>query len=131
MRGGRQGLHSVAPLLLLPALALATPAAGEGEIAALLQSLPRSRCQFERNGTWHDAPAAVAHLHAKWEYLRRHRPPRTTEEFIDMGASHSSLTGKPYQVRCGGTVHGAGAWLRAELARMRAAPGGTVTPSAR
>jgi hypothetical protein len=112
--------------VLVPALWLACAAAAEPdphvqiEVDFLLGYVGGSGCEFYRNGTWHEAAAAQAHLHDKYLMLVGRRPIHTTEDFIDKVASYSSFSGEPYQVRC---KHGAAVradqWLRDELGRFR------------
>ena len=46
---------------------------------------------------------------------------QTTEQFIARGASSSSLSGRPYQVKCGaGAPVESRAWLGAQLREIRA-----------
>ena len=110
-------------LVVLPLLAGAelAPAARQ-EIAHLIGYLGASGCSFQRNGDWHDAPAAASHLQRKYDYLLKRDLVASSEDFIDRAASQSSLSGKPYQVRCGGAAPVASAaWLKAELAKYRSA----------
>ncbi|MDP3859455.1 MAG: DUF5329 family protein [Stagnimonas sp.] len=90
------------------------------EVAQLLSQLASSGCEFQRNGEWHDGPAARAHLERKYAYLLKKNLVASTEDFIERGASRSSASGQPYQVRCGAETSASGAWLRAALARLRA-----------
>lgn len=106
-------------LLTLPALACA--ATPEQEIDHLLSYLQQSGCDFQRNGSWHSAQDARAHLQKKYQYLQDKQLAGTAEQFIERGASQSSLSGTPYQVRCAGQpVQDSGPWLSAELQRYRA-----------
>lgn len=109
--------------LLIPLLAHAAPQpAAREEIVHLVGYLKASGCQFNRNGSWHDAGDASRHLQRKYDYLLKRDLVATSEDFIDRAASQSSITGKPYQVRCGATAPVASAaWLKAELARYRGA----------
>ena len=120
-------LHPMKPiaatlLLLLSAAASAqepSPAARK-EIIHLFQSLEQSGCQFQRNGTWHNATKAAAHLQKKYVYLLAKELVPTTEAFIERAASKSSLSGKPYRVRCTGAADvDSRTWFTAELARWR------------
>ncbi len=88
------------------------------EVDFLLDYVQGSKCEFYRNGTWHDPIAAQAHLRDKYELARNHI--NTAEEFIERIASQSSVSGQPYEVKCnGGPVVASGTWLREELARFR------------
>lgn len=91
------------------------------EISALMAALGQSGCRFERNGAWHDAEDARAHLQRKYDTLLRRDLVDTAEQFIERAASRSSMTGRAYHVRCGtGPVREAGPWFREQLQRVRA-----------
>ncbi len=70
------------------------------EIAGLFARLEQSNCQFNRNGSWYDAKQASDHLRQKYDYLVRRHLVTNAESFIDLAASKSSMSGKPYLVRC-------------------------------
>lgn len=107
-------------LLLLASGAQAAPEAKTtDEVAQLLTHLADSGCEFQRNGSWHSAAEARAHLERKYTYLLKKGLVERTEDFIDRAATGSSVTGKDYQVRCTGVVSASAPWLRAALARMR------------
>lgn len=90
------------------------------EVAYLLNHLETSGCEFFRNGSWHTAPNARAHLEKKYHYLLDKGLVATTEDFIARGAAESSTSGKAYQVRCRGQAPVASErWLREELQRFR------------
>ena len=92
------------------------------EIESLIAALGRSGCSFQRNGSWHDAGAARAHLRRKYAYMRDHDKVTSTEQFIRDGASASSMTGRPYQVRCPGQPdRSSAAWLTSQLQVQRQA----------
>ena len=103
-----------------------SPAAGpstvaQAEIAHLLSYLAASDCRFFRNGKWYEPQAAREHLQDKYDYLRRKALLGTAEDFIRFAATQSSVSGKPYRVKCGASEprHSA-AWLTEELSRHRA-----------
>jgi hypothetical protein len=97
------------------------------EIAHLLEYLEASKCAFYRNGSWHSSTEARAHLEEKYQFLKGWFDPLTVEDFLARAATASSMSGVPYQVRCGGNAPVTSAsWLEAELRRYRslgAAPG--------
>ena len=104
----------------VPALAQET-ARTQAEVRQLLDFVAASGCQFQRNGEWHDARAARAHLERKYEYLRERKLVPDAETFISRAATESNLSGKPYQVRCRNAQPIPSAqWLNAELKRLRA-----------
>lgn len=115
-------LRFILLLFLLPGLSFAgepAPAARQ-EITHLIAHLKDSGCQFNRNGSWYSANEAVAHLNKKYDYLLAKGLVATAEDFIARAASESSISGKPYQVRCGTNAPvESGQWLRSALARYR------------
>ena len=129
-----------APLIpMLLALALAAPIAGradplpsaaKAEVTAMLGRLQASSCEFNRNGDWHSASDAKRHLERKLAYLEDKQLVKTAEQFIELGASKSSMSGKPYLVRCAGASPvESKAWLMRELAAVRAAAKGASAPA--
>lgn len=92
----------------------------QDEVNHLLVYLEKSGCQFNRNGSWHSAAKARAHLETKYDYLSKRGLVKTTEDFIERAASQSSTTGRAYQVKCGnGRPVTSGEWLADELHRYR------------
>lgn len=90
------------------------------EISHLFGYLEKSGCQFSRNGSWYPATEAVAHIDKKYQYLLRKNLLSDTESFIERAATESSMSGKPYLVKCGNTApQESGPWFRAELKRYR------------
>lgn len=90
------------------------------EVRHLLAYLGEAPCEFFRNGEWHSAAAARDHLTKKYDYLVRKDLVSKSEDFIRLGATKSSVSGKPYQVRCNGSQPvPSDAWLGEELARYR------------
>ena len=107
-------------LLSVPVARADPPTSVQIEVNFLLGYLEGSRCEFYRNGTWHDSKAAQAHLRDKYKYLVARNLINTTEEFIEKAATESSLSGQAYAIRCnGGATLTSSQWLRDELARVR------------
>lgn len=97
-----------------------TPAPVRAEIDALLNRLESSGCQFQRNGDWHDGRDAKRHLLRKLEAVEKRGTLQNTEQFIDLAATASSLSGKPYQVRCANQpAQESKAWLTQQLGTLR------------
>ncbi|MGW8393092.1 DUF5329 family protein [Pseudoduganella sp. HUAS MS19] len=97
------------------------PAPARAEVDALLARLQTSGCQFNRNGSWYSGADARTHLLRKLEYLEKKDMVRNAEQFIDLGASASSSSGKAYMVKCGAAAPvESKAWLGAELKAIRA-----------
>ena len=113
-------------LLLTPlsnAVAEDSAAKTSTEIVHLLDFVHVSNCIFVRNGSDYDGAMAADHLKTKYDYYKGDI--HSAEDFIDLAASKSALTGKPYLVRCPGKDDiTAGDWLRGELRvyRSGAAP---------
>jgi len=113
------------------ALALATataaahaaplPAPARAEVDALLARLQTSGCQFNRNGSWYSGAEAKDHLLRKLEYLEKKDLVKNAEQFIDLGATASSSSGKAYMVKCGAAAPvESKTWLTTELKAIRA-----------
>lgn len=124
-----------AVLLLLGGLLTASvgaaplPASARAEVDALLSHLQASGCEFNRNGSWYAGADAKAHLLKKLDYLEGKDLVKTAEQFIERGASGSSMSGKPYLVRCAGKAPVESArWLTAELRQVRAARAAASSP---
>ena len=91
------------------------------EIAHLFGYLKDSGCKFNRNGTWYTAEEAVNHLNKKYEYLLKKSLVDSTEDFIKRAATESSMSGKPYLVKCASNSPvQSGFWFKVELAKHRA-----------
>jgi hypothetical protein len=96
------------------------PVKVRNEVNLLLGYIADSGCEFYRNGTWYNSGEAVSHLRNKYKYLADNDLVSTTEQFIERGASESSISGKPYRIRCaGGTPVNSQPWLREKLAELR------------
>ncbi|WP_324781155.1 YfeK family protein [Thiobacillus sedimenti] len=112
------------PMTLL-ALSHAVFAASPGpetsaEIDSLLAYIGRSDCRFYRNGSWHDARTAEDHVRGKFLYFSARQEIHSTEDFIALAATKSSLSGRPYRVKCpGAPEQTSAAWLLGELHRER------------
>jgi hypothetical protein len=113
-------LALIVALNILPAARAAPPEAAQIEINHLLELIEQSGCEFLRNGTWYDAQRAQAHLRAKYDALAASGQIKTAEDFIEKAGSKSSLSGLPYQIRCGGgTASSTKQWFDAALVRYR------------
>jgi hypothetical protein len=112
------------PLLLLalvPALLRAAPPPQSArEIEQLIAVLEQSRCEFQRNGTWHPGNTAADHLRRKYDWLKKRDMVASAEQFIERAGTRSSMSGRAYQVRCPGQSAVPSAdWLRARLLELR------------
>ncbi|MBK5418095.1 DUF5329 domain-containing protein [Pseudomonas sp. TH31] len=98
--------------------AQATPQTTQ-EIKGLLDFVEHSECQFVRNGSEYPGPRARAHLEKKLNYLEGKNMVNSAEDFIDLAATESSMSGRAYEVRCSEGVEPASIWLKRELQRQR------------
>jgi len=107
--------------LLAAGMAHAAPSeTARREIAGLIGALDGSSCRFQRNGSWHDAPEARAHLQRKYDYLLKKDKVDTAEQFIERAASQSSMSGKPYRIACPGQPEQTAAvWFSTRLKALR------------
>ncbi|MCE5977606.1 DUF5329 domain-containing protein [Pseudomonas sp. JR33AA] len=110
------GICLLAVILHTHVLALSQTAR---EITGLLDFVEHSDCTFVRNGAEYSGPRAREHLEQKLNYLESRNRVKSAEDFIDLAATKSSLSGRAYEVRCSGGMEPAGIWLRRELQRQR------------
>lgn len=122
MRSNAKACFVAFVFALVGALAAApVPEQVRSEINALLVALQASGCEFNRNGSWYSGTEARAHLQRKFEYLEGKGAVASTEQFIELGASTSSTSGKAYLVRCGATpAVESKNWLYSRLSALRA-----------
>ncbi len=103
--------------------------AARAEIDVLMSTLEASGCEFNRNGNWYSGTEAKAHLLRKLKYLEDRGMVQTTEQFIELAAAGSSMSGQPYLVRCGnGIPVSSGTWLLSQMQAMRSAAAAKKTP---
>lgn len=95
------GVYSVVVLLAYGPL-FAAAAAEDSEVTYLLSWVAESDCLFVRNGDEHPSAEAAEHLAMKYRRVRRWID--DADEFIDRIASGSSISGRPYLVRCPDTA---------------------------
>ena len=108
-------------LVIAPVARAEPPAIVQQEINYLIRYIGDSGCEFKRNGTWNDSKTAEAHVRGKYDFLVKLGRIDTTKDFIDKAATESSLSGQPYEIRCGGDLPmPSSLWLSNELARYRA-----------
>lgn len=128
----RRALGLAAGLLLFASAQAAPPPAAQIEINYLLSTVSMSECEFFRNGSWYDAKFAAAHLKSKLQYLLGKNLVQNAEDFIEKAATASSLSGRPYAIRCQGKdAVPTGQWLLILLARYRESHLGSVSAETR
>lgn len=90
------------------------PAEQKAEVEHLISYLANSDCSMLRNGKAYSAEAGAKHVRRKYEHFRGAID--STEEFIELSASKSTISGKPYEVHCPGEPPMQSAtWLLEEL----------------
>lgn len=72
----------------------------QDEIDHLLAFVENTECQYERNGDFHSGKDAVKHIKKKYKYFRNNI--HNTEQFIELSATKSTLSGKYYMIHCEG-----------------------------
>ena len=111
---------AIAIVIAAPLQADAVAGPEAREIAALIQAVGNSGCRFWRNGRWYDGAEARDHLQRKYDRARKRGLAGSAEDFIQRAASRSSLSGKPYRVRCPGQPEiDSQQWFRGVLRRIR------------
>ncbi len=97
-----------------PSPTLAMDPAVEKTIDHLVEFVEQSNCTFIRNDEEHDAKYAAAHIRKKYDYFKGKID--TPEKFIELCATRSLVSGRPYMVRCKGDRKIPTAdWLKTEL----------------
>jgi hypothetical protein len=109
-----------AVLLLAAGSASSQPAVQvEQAIQHLIAYVSGSDLRFVRNASEYTPPEAAAHMEKKYRHFRDDI--ETTDDFIELCATKSLLSGKPYLViDRQGREHRSSDWLRAELAGWQA-----------
>jgi hypothetical protein len=88
------------------------------EIDHLLNFIRSSSCTIDRNGKTYVAVKAISHIEKKYAYFEDEI--KTTEDFIELSATKSTMSGKYYTVRCGdGEQIKTQEWLMQELKSLR------------
>jgi hypothetical protein len=100
--------------------AAAEPASRSNSVAAiehLLGSVAASDLQFMRNGKAHTGAEAADHMRRKYNHFDDRI--QSADDFIDLAATKSMMSGKKYTVRTADGDMATADWLRAVLADYR------------
>ncbi len=106
-------------MLQLPGVVNAdVPVMQRQEVGHLLTFIKSSGCTLNRNGTDYPAEKGLQHIKKKYDYFRDDI--KSTEDFIALAATKSTMSGDYYKVKCPGrkimsTKH----WLLSELKKYR------------
>jgi len=96
------------------------PLGQKQEVEHLINYLETSNCSMVRNGNAHKGAEATKHVRRKYKHFRDDIG--STEEFIELSATKSTMSGKPYEVHCPGERPRESAdWLLEELEAYRGA----------
>lgn len=115
----KQLLRATVVVLFAGAAQAALPPAQKAEIDHLLKFVRHTACKIERNGKAHDGAAAASHIRKKFDYFSDDI--HSTEQFIELSATRSTVSGRYYMVQCGdGERLRTRDWLLQELGNYRA-----------
>jgi len=112
--------HTLAIVILLFSIPLCAdvPPGQELEIDHLLNFVEHSSCRINRNGKFYEGADAVSHIKKKYAYFKDEI--QTTEQFIELSATKSTISGNYYMVQCGdGKQVRTKDWLLIELGNYR------------
>lgn len=88
------------------------------EIDHLLKFVAMTDCHYIRNGSEYNGKEAVNHIKRKYDYFKDEID--STEKFIELSASKSTMSGKYYMVKCDGKPKiRSQQWLLRELGKYR------------
>jgi len=87
------------------------------EIKHIIAYIENSKCIFIRNGKEYNIKEALVHIQNKYKYTKRRI--KSAEDFIKYTVTKSSMSGRPYTVRCDGREILSAEWLSEELKRFR------------
>jgi hypothetical protein len=87
------------------------------EIKHIIEYIENSNCTFIRNGKEYNTKEALVHIQNKYKYTKRWI--KSAEDFIKYTVTKSSMSGRPYKVRCDGLKILSAEWLSEELKRFR------------
>lgn len=105
------------------------PADIEPTISYLIDVVASSEQTFVRNSTRYSAAEAAQHLRRKYQHFRARI--QTVDDFIELAASRSLMTGKPYLVVDNtGNAIPVSQWLRQVLSEYCDGRAGDASPSA-
>jgi hypothetical protein len=95
------------------------PETQAGEVEHLISYLENSDCSMVRNGKSHSGREGAKHVRRKYHHFRAKIS--STEEFIELSATKSTMSGRLYEVHCPGKAPVTSRdWMLAELKNFRA-----------
>lgn len=87
------------------------------KIDFLKSELVNSNCLFERNGKQYNAKKALKHINRKHSHFEDEID--SVSKFIELTATQSSMSGKPYFIICGDSKVESALWLKARLSQTQ------------
>jgi hypothetical protein len=109
---------AIAFFLFSPPVLADVPPGQKPEVDHLLSFVEHSSCRINRNGNFYDGNKAISHIKRKYAYFKDEI--ETTEQFIELSATKSTMSGKYYMVQCGdGKQVRTKDWLLNELENYR------------
>ena len=105
-------------LLLISFLAIPAFADTTTEINYLINYVKTTECKYIRNGTVHTGSEGAKHIKAKYDHYKDEI--KTTEDFIRLSATKSTMTGSKYYIQCPESAKvESSKWLLTELKKYR------------
>ena len=100
MQNGYKMKYSLAIVFLLFSVPVFAdvPPEQKPEVEHLLNFVEHSSCRMVRNGKFYDGSKAISHIKRKYDYFKDEI--ETTEQFIELSATKSTMSGKYYMVQC-------------------------------
>ena len=87
---------------LITTMLITIPSMAEDPLASrintLILTIEDSSCHFIRNGKTYTPVESVAHIKKKYKYFKKDID--SIDKFIELSASKSLISGKPYHVLC-------------------------------
>lgn len=124
LRGFSAGrfVATLAGVLFAFAVAAGPGPEASAEIDRLLAFIRDSTCGFVRNGREYRSERAYRHVRRKFDYFFEQI--ESAEDFIELAATRSTQSGRPYEFVCNGEARESSAVLHEALQRLRAESGG-------
>lgn len=112
----------IVALILCVAPAFGAEKKGAADVAAavehLLGAVAKSDAKFVRNGDEHAGKDAAAHMRKKYNHFKKKI--QSPEDFIELCATKSELSEKPYQIKMAdGKLVASKDWMLARLEEFR------------
>lgn len=108
----------VLALFLLLKLSLVAGENYQKEIKHLLNYVKTTKCTYIRNGDSYNGEKAMSHIQRKYNYFKDDI--HSTEDFIRLSATESTMFGNKYHIKCPNQDEVESAqWLLQELTRYR------------